>query len=143
MGHMVGDALGAPFEGLTSDWIYGEFGRVSDIVAKPPLERLCYTDDTQMSGALAESLLAEGRVVEEKLVRVFARAYDPRRGYGQGMRRLFETENVEGQWRELGLALFPGGSYGNGAAMEMLENGERGRDYMRGLAERMHERFGR
>lgn len=84
------------------------------------LGRGTYTDDTQMMIALAESLIARGRVDIEHLARAFLDAYEPERGYGGGTRRVLEL------WRAgivVGVAashVFDGqGSRGNGAAMPM------------------------
>ena len=80
-----------PFEGLTAELIIGRFGRPSEIVENPPLKKLHYTDDTQMTIALAEVLCAHGAVDENHLMAAFAAAYDPSRGYGTGARRLLEA----------------------------------------------------
>lgn len=117
LGHAVGDGIGAPLEGITSDLIYHAFGRPSDIVANPPVDILHYTDDTQMTIAVAETLVACGRIEEAALCDAFVRNYDPRRGYGQGARKVIEAMAAGEDWRTLTATLFPGGSYGNGAAM--------------------------
>jgi len=119
LGHAVGDGVGAPFEGLSSDLIYNSFGRAGEIVAKPPVERLFYTDDTQMMIGLAEVLLAHGEVDEEMLLRTFATNYDPKRGYGPGTRQLLESLPAHGDWRAACKAIFPEGSFGNGGAMRV------------------------
>jgi len=119
LGHMAGDALGAPFEGMPSAWILGQFGGASRIVQDPPVERLCYTDDTQMMVALGEALCEHGCVEEEALMEAFAEAYDPARGYGTGMRRLLAAAKAKEDWRTEAENLFPGGSYGNGGAMRV------------------------
>lgn len=123
LGHAVGDGLGAPFEGMSADLIYGQFGRTSEIVAKPPVEMLYCTDDTHMSAAVAEVLCACGKVEDEPLIQAFARGYDPMRGYGTGMRRLLEAVLYGEEWRPLADNLFPGGSYGNGGAMRVAPVG--------------------
>ncbi|MEI8194705.1 MAG: ADP-ribosylglycohydrolase family protein [Phycisphaerae bacterium] len=119
LGHAVGDAVGAPFEGLTSDLIYNSFGRTTDIIAKPPVEQLVYTDDTQMMIGLAETLLAHGRVNEDALCQAFVANYDPRRGYGTGTRRLLESLPAHPDWRSQTKTIFPDGSFGNGGAMRV------------------------
>ena len=91
LGHALGDGLGAPFEGLTSELIYGTFGRPSDIVANPPVDTLHCTDDTHMAIAVAETLCAHGQIDTDALFRAFVAGYDPRRGYGPGTRRLIEA----------------------------------------------------
>ena len=88
LGHAVGDGMGAPFEGLSSDLIYHSFGRTAEIIAKPPVDRLMYTDDTQMMIGLAETLIAHGHVDQDALCQAFVASYDPRRGYGSGTRKM-------------------------------------------------------
>ncbi|HVT79895.1 MAG TPA: ADP-ribosylglycohydrolase family protein [Phycisphaerae bacterium] len=117
IGHAVGDGLGAPFEGLTSELILAGHGRAADIVAHPPVETLYCTDDTHMSLGVAEVLCDAGTADEEKLMGAFSRNYDPRRGYGPGMRRLLEAAVLGEDWNALATNLFEGGSYGNGGAM--------------------------
>jgi poly(ADP-ribose) glycohydrolase ARH3 len=79
LGTFTGDALGMKFEGAPSAAIPERLDMLD-----APLGRGTYTDDTQMTIALAESLLEHGGVDEEALGRAFADAHDPRRGYGSG-----------------------------------------------------------
>jgi poly(ADP-ribose) glycohydrolase ARH3 len=118
LGQAVGDGVGAPFEGMPGDLVLQQFGRASEIVAKPPVETLYYTDDTQMAVVLAE-VLCEGGTAgdEEGLIQAFAAAYDPKRGYGPGARKLLEAVRFGEDWRAVAANVFPGGSYGNGGAM--------------------------
>lgn len=115
LGTFVGDALGMPFEGLPHTAIPEN---VEMIEARRG--RGTYTDDTQMMIALAESLIARGRIDSEDLARAFLDAYDSDRGYGHGTQRVLEL------WREgvpVSVAagqVFDGrGSRGNGAAMRV------------------------
>ena len=115
LGTFVGDALGMPFE--------GQHGRL----IPPRLELLdarlgrgTYTDDTQMMIALAESLIRCEVVDEGDLARAFLEAYDPRRGYGAGTRRVIELWRQGVPVDEAAGRLFAGrGSLGNGAAMRV------------------------
>lgn len=117
LGHAVGDALGAPFEGIPPEAIYYQFGSARKIVAHPPVEKLVYTDDTQMTIGVSEALLADGRIVEESLCAAFVANYEPNRGYGPGARLILRAMSDGGAWREVAQGVFPGGSLGNGAAM--------------------------
>jgi poly(ADP-ribose) glycohydrolase ARH3 len=117
LGHALADALGAPFEGMPALAIIKQFGRPSDILQHYPLDKIHYTDDTQMTIALAESLIAHDQVLPDKLIESFARHYDPARGYGTGARRILEAAKRGENWQQIAADLFPGGSYGNGAAM--------------------------
>jgi poly(ADP-ribose) glycohydrolase ARH3 len=122
IGQAVGDALGAPFEGLSADLVY-EMGPASAHVAAPRYERLYYTDDTQMAIGVAETLAREGEIRYESLCAAFAVNYQPERGYGQGARRVIEAMIAGGDAQELASTLFPGGSLGNGAAMRVAPVG--------------------
>jgi poly(ADP-ribose) glycohydrolase ARH3 len=125
LGLAVGDALGAPFEGLDAITILQSFGPARKIVQAPPVEKLHYTDDTQMTIGLIESLLAHQTVNEDHLVSRFLANYDPRRGYGQGTRTLIAAiADKPDQWRQTRDTLFPdGGSWGNGGAMRVAPLG--------------------
>lgn len=115
VGTFVGDALGMPFEGMPATAIPP---RVEMRDAR--LGRGTYTDDTEMMIALAESLLRCDVVDEEDVARSFSAAYDPKRGYGAGTRRVFELWQRGVPVREAAGQLFGGqGSLGNGAAMRI------------------------
>src|SRR5436305_13481199 len=90
LGHAVGDAVGAPFDGMDAASIYYGFRSTRRLVDNPPDVEFCYTDDTQMTIGVAETLLERGRVEEEALCRAFVENYDPGRGYGAGARRILE-----------------------------------------------------
>jgi poly(ADP-ribose) glycohydrolase ARH3 len=123
LGLALGDALGAPYEGLNADNLYWGFGTAGDLVADPGEDTLCYTDDTEMMIGVAEALLECGRVEEGPLCRAFIVNYHPERGYGQGAQRVLEAMATGGDWRTLTQTLFPGGSFGNGAAMRVAPVG--------------------
>ena len=63
LGLALGDALGAPFEGIDAYGIYSAFGPAREIVDRPPVESLFYTDDTQMMIGVADALARDGRIV--------------------------------------------------------------------------------
>ncbi len=122
-GTCVGDALGMPVEGWTWTRIRQHYGEVRDMLPAR-LGAGTFTDDTLLTMALAESLLAqEGRVVPEDLVRRFRAVYDPRRGFGAGMHRLIRLWDEGVPWEEAARRVFDGGSYGNGAAMRVAPVG--------------------
>src|SRR4051812_7210497 len=91
LGHALGDALGAPFEGLPPEAIYYEFGPTGRLFERPPADELVYTDDTQMTIGVAECLLARGTIDTEELARRFHANYEPWRGYGPGTRKLLDA----------------------------------------------------
>jgi poly(ADP-ribose) glycohydrolase ARH3 len=83
LGLAVGDALGAPYEGLTHADIFFQFGSPDSLVKNPSGDTLFYTDDTEMMIGVAETLAECGRVEEDRLCQAFAENYHPERGYGQ------------------------------------------------------------
>ncbi len=106
LGLALGDALGARHEG-------GRPGMTLDV--GPDLLR--WTDDTEMALGLAQSLADHHGLDEDHLARTWAEGADFTRGYGGGARRLLERIRQGADWRSSVRALFPEGSYGNGAAM--------------------------
>jgi poly(ADP-ribose) glycohydrolase ARH3 len=123
LGLAVGDALGAPYEGLTAADIFFQFGTPDVVVKNPTGEPLFYTDDTEMMVGVAETLAECGTIDEERLVRAFVENYHAERGYGRGARLIIERMGRGKDWRRLAETIFPGGSYGNGAAMRVAPVG--------------------
>jgi poly(ADP-ribose) glycohydrolase ARH3 len=123
LGLAVGDAVAAPYEGLTGDNIFWGHGSPPDLVAQAGTETLYYTDDTEMTVAVAEVLAEHGRITEDALVKAFAASYHPERGYGRGARLVIEAMQEGGDWRGIAATHFPGGSFGNGAAMRVAPVG--------------------
>jgi poly(ADP-ribose) glycohydrolase ARH3 len=122
LGLAMGDALGAPFEGLPDGVIDGLL-QSGVAIDDPDDETIYYTDDTQMMIGVAETLADRGEIDEASLLASFAANFDPVRGYGPGMQILLGAIR-EGQGdREMALNLFPGGSLGNGAAMRVAPVG--------------------
>ena len=62
LGLAVGDALGAPYEGLPALDIFHRFGPPDVIASNPSGDVLYYTDDTQMMIGVAETLVEHGRI---------------------------------------------------------------------------------
>jgi poly(ADP-ribose) glycohydrolase ARH3 len=123
LGLAVGDAVGAPFEGLPADFVYWNNGAVADVIGQPAEEMLRYTDDTQMMIGVAETLLAQGEIRQDVLCQRFVANYQAERGYGPGARRILETMAAGGDGQQLADSMFPGGSFGNGAAMRVAPVG--------------------
>lgn len=130
LGVVVGDALGAPFE--------GHAGPVPPERVAGLLEdhvELRYTDDTAMTIALAESLLVDGDLDQDRLAARFVDSHrrQPHRGYGPGTARLLAELAAGADWRPAAASQFGGqGSFGNGAAMRvapiaLLVDGDLGR----------------
>jgi poly(ADP-ribose) glycohydrolase ARH3 len=123
LGLAVGDALGAPFEGLNADNIFWGFGPPAELTRNADGEPLIYTDDTEMMIGVAETLAEQGCIVEKPLCRAFAANYHAERGYGRGARLVLEAMVDGGDWRDIARNHFPGGSFGNGAAMRVAPVG--------------------
>jgi ADP-ribosylglycohydrolase len=78
-----------------------------------------WTDDTHMALSIVEVLRIYGRIDKDALAKSFAERFmqQPWRGYAGGAKKLLTRIAVGEDWRKAALALFGGGSYGNGGAM--------------------------
>lgn len=123
LGQAVGDALGAPYEGVPADFIYWTQGNATTLLNPTDQELIRYTDDTQMLIGVAETLISKGSIDEKYLRERFLANYDPERGYGAGARQLFERVTQGEDWDHLAGNILPGGSFGNGAAMRVAPVG--------------------
>lgn len=104
LGMAVGDALGAPLEGLTSQQIRTHYGRIRNYVdgvqawkRKPYRWRLrgLYSDDTQQALALCDVLLDYRRIDPERLADLYLALMTPKgsfvgahRGIGRSFRQV-------------------------------------------------------
>lgn len=122
LGLAIGDALGGKFEAQSADGIRARFPSVQQLIDYPQ-EEIWYTDDTQMAIGVAEALVERGEVVEEVLCRAFVANYVPSRGYGRGARAVLDAMEDGRDYREVAEQYFPGGSFGNGAAMRVAPVG--------------------
>jgi poly(ADP-ribose) glycohydrolase ARH3 len=111
LGLALADARGAAFEG----GLVG--GLVWRILGGGAGGKLHWTDDTQMAVGLAESLLECGGLDADRLAARWARDASWTRGYGPGAFRLLAMIRSGADWRTANRAVFPDGSFGNGAAM--------------------------
>jgi poly(ADP-ribose) glycohydrolase ARH3 len=111
LGLALGDALGARHEGGPVGqglwWLLG--------LGKGDLLR--WTDDTEMAVVLARSLADKGTLDADHLAVAWAEKADWKRGYGPGARKLLARIRSGEDWRIANRAIFPEGSFGNGAAM--------------------------
>jgi poly(ADP-ribose) glycohydrolase ARH3 len=122
LGKAVGDALGGRFEAQSADHIRSRFPSVEKLIAYPT-DELWYTDDTQMAIGVCEALVDRGEIVEESLCKAFVGNYVPSRGYARGARLVLEAMEEGQDYRQVAAQYFPGGSYGNGAAMRVAPVG--------------------
>src|SRR5579863_4641625 len=90
LGMAVGDALGAPLEGLSSQQIRAHYGLVVDYVdgarawkKKPYRWRLpgLYSDDTQQALVLSDVVLEHGRIDTARLAELYLQLATPEGGY--------------------------------------------------------------
>lgn len=116
VGTAIGDCLGRPVEGLRA---------VPDSYIDELIERetpLLYSDDTVLTMALAESLLACDGFSGEEMADRFVREWtaEPQRGYGSNVVLAFSKVRRGIPWDEAARRQFGGdGSYGNGGAMRV------------------------
>jgi len=122
LGTLVGDALGMPVEGWPGERIRRELGEVREML---PARRGAgtFTDDTQMTAALARALLEMADPAHpdpDVIARHFGASFDPGRGYGGNTARIL-AELRDGQgWQDVvERHRLPGGSFANGAAMRV------------------------
>jgi ADP-ribosylglycohydrolase len=113
LGCFLGDAFGAGFEGMSPD---KAISHLSALSKKSPR---MYTDDTDMTLALAESIVETGKVDPEDIARKFSQRCDLTRGYGIGTIKAVRALRAGAAWHEVSRVVFEKGSFGNGAAMRV------------------------
>lgn len=111
LGLATGDALGAPYEGGPLEHLLWR------CIGRTQQGEMRWTDDTQMSLDLAQSLLACKGVNLDDLAQRFAHSYHWNRGYGPSAARLLKRIRRGQDWQSAATAIYPQGSFGNGAAM--------------------------
>ncbi|XP_051843642.1 ADP-ribosylhydrolase ARH3 isoform X3 [Antechinus flavipes] len=139
-GALLGDCVGAVYEAHDNVTMASVLSHVSSLEPEPgakgsartappdlsplPAEALYYTDDTAMTRALVQSLLAKEAFDEVDMAKRFAQEYkkDPDRGYGAAVitvfKKLLNPKCMD--VFEPARAQFNGkGSYGNGGAMRV------------------------
>ncbi|PQO28813.1 ADP-ribosylglycohydrolase family protein [Blastopirellula marina] len=122
LGLAVGDALGGRFEAQSAEHLRQRFSGVESLI-NYVADEIWYTDDTQMTIALAEVLADQGEILEQPLCAAFVANYVPSRGYGRGARMVIEAMEEGEGYQAVASKHFPGGSYGNGAAMRVAPVG--------------------
>lgn len=127
VGALLGDCLGAPFEGVfpvhTTE-LKSFLSKRLDESTKGPPPFLRYTDDTAMTRCLATSLVEKNGFDASDLAQRFTTEYfeQPQRGYGSGVVDVFHALLQEDFEDPFGPARkqFQGlGSYGNGGSMRV------------------------
>jgi poly(ADP-ribose) glycohydrolase ARH3 len=123
LGGAAADAVGAPWEGMPAGLILN-MCPADRIVRHESRETIYYTDDTQMTIGVVETLLDRGRIDGDALAARFVANYHPDRAYGPGARALINEIAGGADWRVAAQAMFGGeGSLGNGAAMRVAPLG--------------------
>lgn len=119
VGAAIGDALGASREGHTLA-SQREFEAIQNI-----LRPLRYTDDTHMTIGVAESLINcrgfDGTDMAQRFVDNYLK--EPWRGYAPGPPRVLNLLRRGVEWNKAAAHVYPGGSFGNGAAMRVAPIG--------------------
>ncbi len=111
LGLALGDAMGAPFEGGPVERLLWR------LIGTTGQGEMRWTDDTQMSADVAESLMACGGLDQDDLARRFASSYRWSRGYGPGAAKILKKIAGGQHWEAANRTVYPQGSYGNGGAM--------------------------
>jgi poly(ADP-ribose) glycohydrolase ARH3 len=121
-GCFLGDAFGSGFEGMGPDRAVFHMSildspSVHHFVSKEFTRR--YTDDTDMTLALAESIIQSGQIDPEDIAKQFSLYCDLTRGYAIGTIKAVEALRTGMKWHEVARIVFENGSFGNGAAMRV------------------------
>ncbi len=113
LGCFLGDAFGAGFEGMDSNRARFHIGNLSKTFTRS------YTDDTDMTLALIESLIHCGKIDPEDIAKQFSLFCDLTRGYAAGTIHAVLALRAGLKWHQVGRIVFENGSFGNGAAMRV------------------------
>jgi poly(ADP-ribose) glycohydrolase ARH3 len=113
LGSFLGDAFGSGFEGMNPEKARFHMS----ILSKKFLRS--YTDDTDMTLALAESIVRSGKIDPEEIANQFSLCCDLTRGYAIGTIKAVLALRAGMKWFEVARIVFENGSFGNGAAMRV------------------------
>jgi ADP-ribosyl-[dinitrogen reductase] hydrolase len=115
VGCAVGDALGAPFEGMGANRLFED--EPLDYASIAGFPRGQYTDDTQMTLAIVEAILRDGEINGKTVTEQFAKLWRSGEIVGPGMScsdAMWRYIRGEAPWHECGTER---GRAGNGTAM--------------------------
>ncbi len=113
LGCFLGDAFGSGFEGMDPQRAMFHMSILSKKFTRK------YTDDTDMTLALAESIIQCGKVDPEDIAKQFSLSCDLTRGYAIGTIKAVEALRTGLEWHQIARIVFENGSFGNGAAMRV------------------------
>ena len=123
VGQALGDALGMPFEFMSSGSISARHARVVEFLPSPDLAAGQYTDDTKMMLCISESMVEKGHVNPEDIAERFVAWFDTGdlRGIGNTCRESILRLKSGISWRDSGSS----GKWaaGNGTAMRIAPVG--------------------
>ena len=110
LGLALGDAFGAPYEsGILERAVWALLGTQDG--------KRRWTDDTQMTIDVIESLVEYGRVDQNDLAHRFAQSYRWSRGYGPGAAKILKRIRLGQSWESASRSVYRDGSFGNGGSM--------------------------
>ncbi len=113
LGCFLGDAFGSGFEGMHPERVAFHMSALSK---KFPRN---YTDDTDMTLALAESIIQCGKIDPGDIATQFSLSCDLTRGYALGTIKSVQALRAGLKWDQVARIVFEEGSFGNGAAMRV------------------------
>jgi poly(ADP-ribose) glycohydrolase ARH3 len=113
LGSFLGDAFGSGFEGMHPDRAVFHLSNLSKRFSRQ------YTDDTDMTLALAESIIQSDKVDPQDIAKQFSLYCDLARGYAIGAIKSILALRAGMKWFEVARIVFENGSFGNGAAMRV------------------------
>ncbi len=113
LGCFLGDAFGSGFEGMSPDRAVFHLSNLSKRFSRQ------YTDDTDMTLALAESIIRSDKVDPQDIAKQFSLHCDLTRGYAIGAIKSILALRAGLKWHQVARIVFENGSFGNGAAMRV------------------------
>ena len=113
LGCFLGDAFGSGFEGMHPERAVFRLSNLSKNITRS------YTDDTDMTLALSESIAESCEIDPEGIAKHFSLSCDLTRGYAIGTIKAVLAFRAGLQWHQVGRIVFEEGSFGNGAAMRV------------------------
>lgn len=130
LGIAIGDALGKPTECLPASLIEREYGRITDYFQNPQHKYFdgapagSWTDDTQLSLAVARSFIATGEFNLDAVAEEHCTAFmQTVAGWGDTTREAVAKMVDGGSWKEASLTDKPKRGVGNGVAMKVAPVG--------------------
>lgn len=126
LGIAIGDAIGMPVETFTAEEITRKYGRITAYLRPDGhkwfdgYEAGCWTDDTQLSLAVAESLIRCGKLDMEDMAWTQLMSYHRcSLGFGKSTRLAMERLARGVPWSESGKPESPRDGTGNGVVMKI------------------------